>query len=78
MSAYLIRWIFIAVLLWAAMRWVRSGGSKPVRKSKKDGSVTVPLVRCAHCGVHLPQAEAIGDGQHYFCSAAHRDKGPAS
>ena len=31
------------------------------------------MVRCAHCGVHLPVSESVRDGDLYFCSAAHRD-----
>lgn len=31
------------------------------------------MVRCAHCGVHLPKGESIeADGQ-FFCGAGHRD-----
>lgn len=35
------------------------------------------MVRCAHCGVHLPASEALtGPQGHAYCSAAHRDAGP--
>ena len=31
------------------------------------------MVRCAHCGVHLPKGESVeADGQ-FFCNAEHRD-----
>lgn len=30
-----------------------------------------PMVRCALCGIHLPQSEAYFDGQHTFCSEGH-------
>ena len=31
------------------------------------------MVACAHCGLHLPQADAVTDGEnHYYCSAEHR------
>jgi uncharacterized protein len=31
------------------------------------------MVRCAHCGLHLPAADAIaGPGGAMFCSVAHR------
>ncbi|WP_040724760.1 PP0621 family protein [Thiomicrorhabdus sp. Kp2] len=29
------------------------------------------MVRCALCGVHLPQAEAYFDGKDTFCSEGH-------
>lgn len=30
------------------------------------------MVRCAHCGVHLPAGESITVDQQHFCSEAHR------
>lgn len=30
-----------------------------------------PMVRCALCGIHLPQSEAYYDGQDTFCSEGH-------
>lgn len=34
------------------------------------------MVRCAHCGVHLPQCEAYFDGTHTYCSEGHMKAGP--
>jgi uncharacterized protein len=34
-----------------------------------------PMVRCAHCGVHLPKGDALLIGDDAFCSPAHRDAG---
>ncbi len=31
------------------------------------------MVRCAHCGVHLPKGESMLVAGNFFCSAAHRD-----
>ena len=30
------------------------------------------MVRCVHCGVHLPRSESIMAGGKFFCSEAHR------
>ncbi|MDH4215415.1 MAG: PP0621 family protein [Gallionella sp.] len=39
----------------------------------QDKPVVDEMVRCAHCGVHLPKGESIqGDGQ-FFCCVEHRD-----
>jgi len=29
--------------------------------------------RCAHCGLHLPEKEAISQNQLYFCSEDHKN-----
>lgn len=34
-----------------------------------------PMVKCAQCGIYLPQKEAIADDEpetHYFCSKEHQ------
>jgi uncharacterized protein len=45
------------------------------RKSlpQQDNPVVEDMVRCAHCGVHLPRSESILAGGKFFCSAEHRD-----
>jgi len=35
------------------------------------------MVACARCGVHLPESDALHEGKHHYCCAAHRDQGPA-
>jgi len=30
------------------------------------------MVRCRHCGVHLPRSESLGTGEALFCSEEHR------
>jgi uncharacterized protein len=39
----------------------------------QDQSVAEDMVRCAHCGVHLPKGESIQAKGHFFCGAEHRD-----
>jgi len=40
---------------------------------QQDKPATEDMVRCAHCGVHLPRGESVeADGQS-FCGAEHRD-----
>lgn len=35
------------------------------------------MVACAHCGVHLPRAEAVADGAgRLYCGDEHRLQGP--
>jgi len=40
---------------------------------RQDKSVAEDMVRCAHCGVHLPKSESIMAGGQFFCGVAHRD-----
>ncbi len=48
---------------------------KSYRKNepRQDETIAEDMVRCAHCGVHLPKGESIQADGHFFCSAEHRD-----
>ena len=60
--------IAIVVLVYLLIRSYRK------QASQQDKTITAEdMVRCAHCGVHLPKGESIeADGQ-FFCGAGHRD-----
>jgi uncharacterized protein len=65
-------------LLW---RWWRGGKRRsgaPAAHTPSPPAVPVPMVACAHCGVHLPAQEALWNGAHPFCSAAHMQAGSRS
>lgn len=59
--------IAIAVVVYLLIKSYR----KNVRP--QDKSVAEDMVRCAHCGVHLPKGESIQADGHFFCGAEHRD-----
>lgn len=40
---------------------------------QQDVTTTEDMVRCAHCGVHLPKGESVQADGRFFCSAEHRD-----
>ncbi len=35
------------------------------------------MLACAHCGVHIPQPDALMVGRDAYCCAEHRRLGPA-
>jgi uncharacterized protein len=41
----------------------------------RDQDVAEQMVGCAHCGVNLPQSEAVAGNGSFFCSEAHRTLG---
>ena len=51
--------------------------SAPAAAPKPAESAPQAMLACVHCGVHLPQAEAVQDAAgRPFCSEAHRHAGP--
>lgn len=72
--------IILAILgiVWL-LRGARRPPASPVSQASASPQVSgalQPMARCAHCGLHLPQAEALlHDGQAY-CGRLHRLAGP--
>ena len=63
----------IAVLLWLVRGTVRRA-RRPPRERGTDATPPAPqtMLRCAHCGLHLPRDEALPGRGGVFCDAAHR------
>lgn len=59
----------VLVLVWLVRRALRARGG-PVPPPPAE------LVRCAHCAVLLPRAEARSDGGLVYCSEEHARLGP--
>jgi len=70
----LIFWIAIVFAVLWVWRKIKSATQQPGRKSAEQ---TLMMVRCARCGVHLPQDRALTRGQHWYCSQVHLEEGPA-
>lgn len=74
------RILFFLALAAVVMWWLF--GRKP--RAPLDGKSAKPpgraaavddMVACAHCGVHLPRADAIVDGDDLYCGEDHRRLG---
>lgn len=65
---YLVLVLVIAVVLW----WARSRSRTVTRKPQATPPALQAMVPCAHCGVHLPFAEAVPGVLGVYCSDEHR------
>jgi len=63
--------LLMLVAIGAAVYWLLRSYGKEV--SRQDRPVVEDMVRCAHCGVHIPRSESIASGKNFFCSTGHRD-----
>jgi uncharacterized protein len=77
MMKYLLVLALVLLVLGLA-RARRRVGSKPVRPAEEAAKPAAEeMVRCAHCGVHLPRRDAlVGSASALYCSEAHRLAGP--
>lgn len=60
--------IVIAAVIYLLLRSFRK------QPPQQDKAITAEdMVRCTHCGIHLPKGESVeADGQ-FFCGTEHRD-----
>lgn len=68
--------IVVLALLW----WFgkgRGGGAAGPRGGANPPPRPRAMVACAHCGLHLPQSDALeGESGRHYCCAEHRRLGP--
>ena len=74
---YLLLIAVVVLVLWAMRRASLPPPPPPPPPRQPEPPQLEPMVRCSHCGVHLPRGEALmnPDGRAYCC-AAHRSAGP--
>lgn len=80
----LLFWIVVILLVLLVMRLAARAAAKRAAKPRRAATprrspppgATQPMVRCAHCGVHLPATEAVHRHNHHWCSEAHAQLGP--
>ena len=86
MLKFLLVLLVVGIGVWSLVsrlrgpgRGSRSDQAAPVGKAgdKPAGQVPMEMVECAHCGLHLPAADAVPEGSRLYCSDAHRRLGPA-
>lgn len=67
MSRLLFLFVVIAVVYWLLKSYRK-------QSTKQDAPATTgeDMVRCAHCGVHLPKSEATFSAGKFFCGETHR------
>ncbi len=72
----LIRLLLIVLAVWIVLILVRQYRQRraQVQQARRPPRVGT-MVACEHCGLHVPEREAIRDDGHFYCSKAHRKAG---
>jgi uncharacterized protein len=70
--------LLLGLLTLLAVVWLLRGSRRGDGRSAPaaSASAVLPMVRCAHCGVHLPQTDAVEHAGQAYCSIRHRLAGP--
>ena len=64
----LIFLVLLIVLVWAVLKSYRKS---LMRDQRPRSAAPEDMVRCAHCGVHLPRSESHVSDEKFFCSEEH-------
>jgi uncharacterized protein len=74
----LIRFIFLLLIVgiaWFVFKnFVRKQELRTQRTRARNEApqISGKIVRCKQCDVHLPETEAVREGDEWFCTQAHR------
>ncbi|NKI94123.1 PP0621 family protein [Rhizobacter sp. SG703] len=75
MGKLIVLLVVVFLIVWLA-RGGRPGRSAPPSPTTpppaKPAATPDTIVACAHCGLHLPQADALPGRGGVFCGEAHR------
>lgn len=66
--------LLVLIALLALAGWLWRHFTRPRRPRTPATPKAQPMVRCAHCGVHVPQAEALTHDNRWYCSRAHLEQ----
>ena len=71
---YFIRFLILILAVWALIMVARRLLERPKQSKRAEPQPVADddMVKCAHCGVHIPAAEAVRDGGSAYCSDRHR------
>ena len=68
----LIKFILLLIVVFAAFTLWRQWQAGQAAKSRPPEPDQPPLmVRCAHCGLHLPEKQALRQDGEWYCSRDH-------
>jgi uncharacterized protein len=70
-----IRYLLLAAAIWVLYILLRRllAGRRKGRSSADAAPVN--MVSCAHCGIHVPQPEALEKNGHFYCCREHMQLG---
>jgi uncharacterized protein len=63
--------LILLALAIALAWWILKRYRKSMTKREPPTPIAEDMVKCAHCGIHLPRSESHGGDGQFFCSEEH-------
>ncbi|MES9962857.1 MAG: PP0621 family protein [Candidatus Sedimenticola sp. 20ELBAFRAG] len=69
-----LRFLLVVLGVWIIYLFARNYLKNRAKNTKKTVRPTEQMIRCDHCGTHVPESEAVTRNGKTFCSEAHADE----
>jgi len=69
----IFRLIILGLLIWLGFRLYKRFFAKKSVASDNKARIADNMVRCKHCGIHVPENEALRKGEDFYCCKNHLD-----
>jgi len=66
--------LFLALVGLVVWFWQSRKAARPSEKAAKPPDAVQDMVRCSHCGLHLPAADAVQGSHGIYCSVEHMNQ----
>lgn len=65
------KWIILIIVVFI-IYWGLKNLQRARKQPTQPDNVIEDMVRCAHCGLHIPRSESIAADDKFFCSTDHQ------
>ncbi len=66
-----MKYLLLLAVVLGMVWWIKLSRPASTDKSATPANPPQNMVRCAYCGLHLPDNEAVVSGNANYCSQAH-------
>lgn len=66
------RFFILGILIFLVVYLLKHKWQPPQQKAPEAPPANEKMVKCAHCGMHVPISEAIAIHDQFYCSDAHK------
>lgn len=67
-----MKYLILIGVIFAVIWWLKLSRDAPSKETKASSDQPQSMVACLHCGLHLPQNDALATRNGFYCSEEHR------
>jgi uncharacterized protein len=69
-----MKYLVLLLVVWAGVWWIRQQRLNSMAQDATQPNPNTPqtMLPCKHCGIHVPEGDAVHGVSGSYCSASHR------